>query len=116
MSRSRRPTNVPRPELARKAKIARTAAAHDERPQAERGPVQAFPNWQWKTFPVFFALAVGLFIGVFVGIPAGIANEHGNTIPSLVMFLVAAILLGAGLSRFTTRWMLARNWPKRKQE
>ena len=82
----------------------------EERPAIERGPIQPFPSWHWRTFPVYFTFALGLFIGVFVGVPSGIANEHGNGVPALVMFLIAAILLGAGLSRFTTRWLLGRNW------
>ncbi|MFN0146574.1 MAG: hypothetical protein ACKVT1_08695 [Dehalococcoidia bacterium] len=64
---------------------------------------------------MFFALAFGLFIGVFVGVPSGIANEHGNTLPSLVAFLGSAIILGFALSRVTTRWLLARNWARPKK-
>jgi hypothetical protein len=111
--RSRRKTNVPRPELARPAERRQDREQqHDQRPPVERGPIQAMPTWAWRTFPVFFAFALGLFVGVFVGVPSGIANEQGNGVPALIIFLGAAIILGFALSRITTRWLLARNWPK----
>ena len=119
--RSRRPSNVPRPEMKRP--VAKRAGHEPARPAAsspspsttERGPIQPMPDWKWMTFPVFFALSLGLFIGVFVGVPSGIANEHGNSLPSLVVFLGAAIILGFALSRVTTRWLLARNWARAKK-
>ncbi len=65
------------------------------------------PVWQWKTFPVFFAFAVGAFVGVYAGF---IAGAVGDETASLVMFIAVAVLLGFALSRFTTRWMMAHNW------
>ena len=114
MTRGKRPSNVPRPELARKSRPASrphaTSGGHDDRPETPKAAIQELPDWRWMTFPVFFALALGLFIGVFVGVPAGIANEQGNGTPAFVMFILAAIFLGTALSRFTTRWILARRW------
>lgn len=120
MTRTKRPSNVPRPELARKARptAARSAAAQEERPAIVRGPIQPMPGWRWKTFPVYFALSLGLFLGVFAGSAAQAANDSGNGVAILVVFVVAAILLGAGFSRLTTRYLLARNWarPRAKKE
>ncbi len=104
--RRRRKTNAPRPELA--AGRASSGNAH----KVERAPIQPLPDWNWKTFPVFFALAAGLFIGVFIGVPAGIANENGNNLITTVVFLSVAIIFGAALSRVTTRWILSRRWAK----
>ena len=123
MTRTKRPSNVPRPELARKTRAANArpaaansrpaAASHDERPEVIRGPIQPMPGWRWKTFPVYFALALGLFLGVFAGASGQAANDNGNGVAILVIFVIAAILLGAGFSRLTTRYLLARNWARR---
>lgn len=91
-----------------------TPARDQESPPAQRPgfvPVP-LPAWRWRTFPVYFAFAMGLFLGVYAGAIAGIVNENGNNVPMLVVFLVAAIMLGLGLSRLTTRWMMSRNWIK----
>jgi hypothetical protein len=70
------------------------------------------PNWQWRTFPVFFMFAAGLFIGVFVGVPSGIAAEAGNSTPQFVLFLASAMLLGLALSHVVVRWLLSRGFVK----
>ncbi len=67
------------------------------------------PDWKWKTFPVFFAFAVGTFIGVYAGFVAGALNDQTIT---LVVFVGIAILFGFALSRFTTRWLMSKNWIK----
>ena len=105
--RKRRKTNAPRPELARPASSPSSS-------RVERAPIQELPNWQWRTFPVFFAAAAGLFFGVFIGVPAGVANENGNGLVTTVIFLAVAIIFGAALSRITTRWILSRRWAKSK--
>ena len=74
--------------------------------------VVPLPAWRWRTFPVFMALAVGLFAGVWIGVPAGIASENGNGIAVTILYLGTAVLLGAALSRFTVRWMQSRSWVK----
>ncbi|MCC6382186.1 MAG: hypothetical protein IT304_06730 [Dehalococcoidia bacterium] len=80
--------------------------------QAARA-VQPLPPWKWRTFPVFFALAVGVFLGVYGGVLAGYVNgRDGNGTPTLVLFVVAAILLGFAFSRLMTRWMIGRRWVK----
>lgn len=74
--------------------------------------VVPLPSWKWRTFPVFMALAIGLFAGVWIGVPAGIASENGNGIGVTILYLGTAVLLGAALSRLTVRWMQSRSWVK----
>ncbi|MFN0094652.1 MAG: hypothetical protein ACKVVT_07720 [Dehalococcoidia bacterium] len=83
---------------------------------AQRAPERRpLPQWQWRTFPVFFMFALGLFLGVFVGVPSGIASEAGDTqLPQLVAFLVAAILLGLALSHLVVRWLLSRGFVRQR--
>jgi len=64
------------------------------------------PRWQWRTFPVYFAFALGGFIGLYMGLIAAAANETVQ----LVFFMLWAILLGFGFSRVTSRFMISRNW------
>lgn len=69
------------------------------------------PNWHWRTFPVYFALSAGLMVGVYFGWIAGyVASNNGNQTPTTVTFIVAALLFGFALSRFTTRWVISRRW------
>jgi len=79
---------------------------------ARQPGIVPMPEWKWLTFPVFMALALGLFIGVWLGVPAGVANENGNGLAVTVLYLGTAIFLGLALSRFSVRWMQSRNWVK----
>jgi hypothetical protein len=83
-------------------------AAFAEGGQAPIAAAHRFPEWHWRTFPVFFALAAGLFAGMYLGI---IAAAMGGVF-SIVVFIVIAVLMGLGLSRLSTRWLLERNWIK----
>ncbi len=67
------------------------------------------PEWRWRTFPVFFAFALGGFAGLYMGI---FASES----PGFFVFASAfwAVLLGLGFSRFTTRWIMSRQWARRR--
>ncbi len=86
--------------------------ASHETPAVQRA-LLPLPQWRWRTFPVFFALSFGIFIGVYLGWFAGyIAADTGNQTMTTVVFIIAAIFLGASLSRLTTRFMLSRNWIK----
>jgi predicted lipid-binding transport protein (Tim44 family) len=93
--RRRRKTN-PGPSALTEGGAAATAAA------------RRFPEWHWRTFPVFCALAGGLFGGMYLGI---IAAAVGGVF-SIAVFIVIAVLMGLALSRLSTRWLLERNWIK----
>ena len=74
------------------------------------------PEWKWKTFPVYFAFSIGGFIGLYFGvIVAGVDNSTFTT----VVFIGFALLLGFGLSRISTRFLISRRWvkprPRRKR-
>lgn len=71
------------------------------------------PTWRWRTFPVFFMFAVGGFLGVYMGLLA-YASENNTVI--LVVFLFWALLLGFGMSRFTSRWMMSRGWHRTQRK
>ena len=63
------------------------------------------PDWKWKTFPVFFALAIGGFIGLYMGIVVQAAN---NSKVSTFVFVAFALPLGFGFSKLSTRFVLSR--------
>lgn len=65
-------------------------------------------DWKWRTFPVYFALALGLFAGFYIGMLSEFARQEGNSTPNLVATLVIALMLGLGLSRLTTKWLVTR--------
>ena len=69
------------------------------------------PKWNWRTFPVYFAFAVGGFLGLYMGL---IAGATANETVQLVFFVFWALLLGFGLSRLTSRWMMSRSWGQRR--
>lgn len=76
----------------------------------------ALPEWKWRTFPVYFGFALGAFIGLYFGvIVAGVDNSTFTT----VVFVGFALLLGFGLSRISTRFLINRRWvkprPRRKR-
>jgi len=83
-------------------------AAHPLAPAAARAAAAMAP-WRWRTFPVYFAFALGGFLGLYMGI---ISEWIKNPAASTVVFGFWAILLGFGLSRFTTRFLINRNWVK----
>ena len=85
--------------------------AHAATPaEGQRSAAMPTP-WKWRTFPVFFAFALGLFIGVYAGFIAGVLKDENDTV-SLVVFVIAALFLGFGFSRLTTRFMIERRWVK----
>lgn len=65
------------------------------------------PSWKWKTLPVYLALTGGIFLGFNGGLAVG---ASGNSTLALGTSLGVAVLLGFGLSRVTTKWMVSRNW------
>lgn len=79
----------------------------------------ALPVWRWKTFPVYFAFALGGFIGAYAGYITGfVHSDSGNSVPSTVMFGVAALLLGFGVAKIGVRglmgWGVIRPSARRK--
>jgi hypothetical protein len=72
------------------------------------GPVP-MPEWKWRTFPVYFAFAMGGFIGLYFGV---IVQATDNSALTTVVFVGFALLLGFGLSRLTTRFLISRQWVK----
>ncbi len=70
--------------------------------------------WDWRTFPVYFALTLGLFAGVYIGAAAGYAESEGNGTPMTVAFVMSAILFGFALSRFTSRFLINKGWLRPK--
>lgn len=68
------------------------------------------PEWKWRTFPVFFAFALGGFLGLYMGLWASL-----NDAVFLAASVIWAVLLGAGFSRLSTRWILSRRWNRAQQ-
>ena len=96
-TRRKRDTNAPRPELARSS------------PAPAKGPIPTQPRqlgeWNWKTFPVFFAFSLGGFLGLYLGI---LTEATNNGWFEIVVFSGFAMLLGWGLSRIVVRWLVRR--------
>lgn len=92
----------------------RTRRSPATRPPAAPGPAPVptpLAEWKWKTFPVYLGTTLGLFIGLYVGI---IVQASGNNTFGLLTFILFAMLLGFGLSRLTTRFMVSRNWVRQR--
>jgi len=68
------------------------------------------PVWRWRTFPVFMAFAVGGFAGLYMGLLAGATG--GDSVFTMVAFIFWALLLGFGLSRLVSTWMISRGWSR----
>lgn len=58
---------------------------------------------------MFFAFSLGGFLGLYMGLIAG-ASE--GTVWFTLFSIVWAVLLGAGFSRLSTRWILSRRWAR----
>lgn len=82
---------------------ARARSAGEEAPPA--APAPALPEWKWRTFPVFLAFSFGGFLGMYLG---WFAAQLENTWYTTVVFVFFATMLGFGLSRFGTRWLMKR--------
>ena len=70
----------------------------------------ARPVWHWRTFPVFMAFAVGGFLGLYMGLLAYATG--GDSVYTMAAFVFWALLLGFGLSRFVSTWMVSRGWSR----
>lgn len=71
----------------------------------------AIAPWKWRTFPVFFAFALGGFVGLYMGI-------FSAESPGFFVFASAfwAVILGLGFSRITTRWIANKSLARRKKQ
>lgn len=87
-----------------------TAAATTKEPPKEPARPLPMPDWKWKTFPVYFAFAIGGFLGMYTGVVASVDDSRYFTIVAIFW----AVLLGFGFSRFSTRWILSRRWAKQQ--
>ena len=96
-SRRKRDSNAPRPELARSSPAPAKAATP--------GQPRALTEWNWMTFPVFFAFSLGGFLGLYLGI---LTEATNNGWFEIVVFSGFAMLLGWGLSRIVVRWLVRR--------
>lgn len=89
-------------------------------PRQDAGPtIVPMPPWKWRTFPVFFAFALGLFLGSWAGGLSGfVSADSGNNLPLNVVYVVSAIFMGLALSRLMTRWMISKQWvrPRAKKK
>lgn len=61
---------------------------------------------------MYFAFALGGFVGLYMGLIAG-ASE--GTVWFTLFSIFWAVLLGAGFSRLSTRWILSRRWSRAQQ-
>ena len=69
----------------------------------------AAPTYRWRQFPVYFALALGMFIGLELGLVAGWLE---SSLLTTLFSVGVAILLGFGIARLVVVWMMGRNWVK----
>jgi hypothetical protein len=99
----RRPTNAPRPELARKEPPPRRSSAAGD--SASRFAGTGIPDWQWLTTPVMLAFALGGLIGTFGG---GAAVGIGNGLPFLALMGTFAMIFGLSMGRVLRRWIAIR--------
>lgn len=63
-------------------------------------------GWQWRSFPVFFAFACGIFLMGLLSV------EPGNTI-GVIVFYIALFGVAFGAAHIVTRWLA--EWRMRRQ-
>ena len=102
----------------RRKRTRRDRGERSEQPQAaaqsggSNQPAPPGPIWKWRTFPVYFAFALGAFIGLYAGILGSALQDEGEGWFLTATFIGVAIMLGLGFSRLSTRWLMDRNWIK----
>lgn len=84
-----------------------TATTHMEIVETPHGFV-GLPEWNWRAFPVYFALTFGLFVGLYIGILAEYTRANGNGSVVFIAFLVTGIPFSFALSRIFTRVLMKR--------
>lgn len=83
---------------------------------ATTAPRLAPPKYQWRQFPVYFALSLGMFIGLELGLIAGWLE---SSLLTTLFSAGVAVFLGFGVARLVVVWMIGRNWvrprPRRRR-
>ena len=72
---------------------------------AQQAEGQPTLGWEWRTFPVFFAFATGLFV---MGLVMG-------TIVGVILFYLALMGMAFGLAHIFTRWLAVRRARRQDQ-
>ena len=95
---------------ARKRRTRHPAAPITAQASGPQGK-EALAPWKWRTFPVFFAFALGGFTGLYMGI-------FSTESPGFFVFASAfwAVILGLAFSRMTTRWIAGKSLARRKKQ
>lgn len=99
----------PTKRRTRRSPAGRAAVAQDISAGKPEYTPPPMPEWKWKAFPVYFAFALGGFIGLYFGVIVQAAN---NPVLTTAVFIGFALLLGFGLSRISTRFLISRQWVK----
>lgn len=68
-----------------------------------------FPDWRWRTFPVFFAFVVGLLVASFVN------GRPGNDVAAAVQ-IISLLGLGYGLAHLFVVNVIVAGRIKRRRE
>lgn len=107
------------PQPRRRRRAARPQQLHSMESLATGQQAAVTPPgavWKWRTFPVYFAFALGSFLGVYAGLLSAWFNDEGQTWLATSVFIAVAIMLGLGLSRLTTRWLITRRWIRAREQ
>ncbi len=100
--RRRRRRSGGRPNEARA-----TASAAPERPSRPRALTRPFGDWQWLTFPVFFAFVIGAFLMLLVVQPKEPVALYYQVLFLVFLALLAFCLVHVAV-RYVRWWMSQR--------
>lgn len=64
---------------------------------------------------MYFAFSLGAFIGVYAGVLSAWLSDEGESWMATSVFIVVAALLGLGLSRITSRWLVSRRFARARR-
>jgi hypothetical protein len=99
MNQSRRRRGRRRPAASQPPGSEATGTTAPVQPQRGR---QGLVQWNWRTFPVFFAASAGLVFGGYIG---ALAQVAGNTSATIILTGLA-LPFAFGLSRVFNRYVL----------
>jgi hypothetical protein len=72
---------------------------HRRRPDAGAPAAEQTPRWQWRTFPVAFAFALGVFMMSWLAFVPGL---------NIVLFFASMVAVAIGLAHIFARQVMAR--------